>query len=135
MSNIDICTLSLNLETYSLIWLDSQSNSNEKIKQAQQRVRSSINDLRIFEQVNKCIKNIQLSTVDKIIVVVNNIELSEMIIPYIHQLSQIIAIYIYNINDDRQTQFLNKYSKVKFNKHKSFLIKIIISNLFDRSKV
>ncbi len=114
-----------------MIWLDSQSNSNEKIKQAQTRVRSSINDLRIFEEVNKCIKNIQLSTANKIIVVVN-IELSEMIIPYIHQLPQIIAIYIYNIDDDRQTQFLNKYSKVKFNKDKSSLIKII---LFDRSKV
>jgi hypothetical protein len=131
MANIDICNLSLNLETYSLIWLDSQTNSNEKIKQAQQRVRSSINDLRIFEEVNKCLKNIQLSTANKIIVVVN-IELSEMIIPYIHQLPQIIAIYIYNIDDDRQTQFLNKYSKVKFNKDKSSLIKII---LFDRSKV
>ncbi len=114
MANIDICSFSLNLETYSLIWLDSQSSSNEKTKQAQQRVRSSINDLRIFENVDTCIKNIRLSTVDKIIVVVN-MELSEMIIPYIHQLPQIIAIYIYNINHDQQTQCLNKYSKVKLN--------------------
>jgi hypothetical protein len=116
MTNIDVSSFSLNLETYSLIWLDSQSSSSEKIKQTQQRIRSSINDLRIFEDVNNCIKNIQLSTADKIIAVVN-IKLSEMIIPYIHELLQVIAIYIYNIHDDRQKQCLNKYSKVKFNKN------------------
>ncbi len=114
MANINIYNFSLNLETYSLIWLDSQPSSSEKIKQTQQRVRSSINDLRIFEDVNNCIKNIRLSTADQIILVVN-IELSEMVIPSIHALPQMIAIYIYNINDDRQTQCLDKYSKVKLN--------------------
>jgi hypothetical protein len=115
MMNIDICSFLLNFEQYSLIWLDSQSSSSEKIKQAQQRVRSSISNLRIFEDVDKCINDIQLCTADKIILVVN-IELSEMIIPYIHKLPQVIAIYIYNINNDRQVQCPNKYSKVKLNK-------------------
>ncbi len=113
---MDICSFSLNFEIYSLIWLDSQSSSSDKIKQAQQRFRSSINDLRIFEDVDKCIKNIWLSTADKIIVAVN-IELNEMIIPYIHELLQVIAIYIYNINHNRHTQCPRTYSTIKFNKN------------------
>jgi hypothetical protein len=116
MANIYICSFSLNLERYSLIWLDSQSNSNEKIKQTQQPVRSSINDFRIFEDADECIKNIQLSTADKMIVIVDE-ELGKIFIPYVHELSQVIAIYIYDINQDLHRQRSREYSKIKFNKN------------------
>ncbi len=116
MANIGICSFSLNLGTYSLIWLDSQSNSSEKIKQTQERVRSSINDVRIFEDADECIKNIQLSIADKMIVIVN-VELGEILISYVHELSQVIAIYIYDINQDLHRQRSRKYSKIKFDKN------------------
>lgn len=114
MTNIDIHNLPLSSENYSLIWIENQSNSSEEIKQAQQQVRSSINRLRIFKNVDECINNVRSSDTDQIILVVN-VELSETVIPHLHELSQIIAIYIYNITDDQQIQFLNRYSKVNFN--------------------
>jgi hypothetical protein len=68
-----------------------------------------------ISDVDECIENIRLSTEDQIILVIDA-QLSEILISQIHDLPQVIAIYIYNINVDQQTQCFIKYSKIKFNK-------------------
>ena len=115
MANHDSHFLPFSLEVYSLIWLDSQDSLIENSQEIQQRARSSINNLQTFKNADECVESILLSTTDQIIFVVNA-GFGQFIIPLIHEISHIIAIYVYDVHEYLQMQSLNGYSKVKLNR-------------------
>ncbi|CAF4419787.1 unnamed protein product, partial [Adineta steineri] len=60
-----------NFETYSLIWLDASVNSKDNIE-TQAMLRSFINCLQIFENLDQCEQYIQsVSSDDRIVFVVS----------------------------------------------------------------
>jgi hypothetical protein len=101
-----------NLETYFLIWLDAAVNSSEENVEAQQQLRTSINHLTTFDDDNECEEYIRsVSKHDRIILIVSG-QLGQKLIPRIHQLQQIFAIYVYCMNKMPNEHWAQEFSKV-----------------------
>ncbi|CAF3746194.1 unnamed protein product [Rotaria sp. Silwood1] len=102
-----------NLETYSLIWLDSAVKESKDYIDAQQRLRKLINHLKAFDDIVQCESYIRsIPEEDRIIFIVNN-RLGQEIVPRIHSLRQIFSIYIYYPNNKRNNDWTKKFSKIK----------------------
>jgi tetratricopeptide (TPR) repeat protein len=102
-----------NLETYSLIWLDNLVNSLEENIQAQQKLRTSINHLLAFENHQACLEYIHSLPKDDRIVLIVSGKLGRIIVSQIVHLRQIISIYVYCQDKQKNTQWAQYFSKVK----------------------
>ena len=103
-----------NLETFSLVWLDASVNSSQQNVKAQQQLRTSINYLKTFEHVDKCEQYIRsVFKEDRIILIVSG-RLGQEIVPRIHQLQQVSAIYVHCLSADKKKyeQWAKNYAKV-----------------------
>lgn len=102
-----------NLETYSIIWLDSSfSHNSEEFLKTQQRLRTLINHLKLFEDVNQCEDYIRsISSEDRLILIIND-RFSRQIIPRIEQLRQVSSIYIHSLNKNTTQQWAEQFLKV-----------------------
>ncbi len=108
-----------NLETYSLVWLDALANNSKENIHAQQRLRSLINHVKTFEQIDQCEQYIQsVSSQDRILLVVSG-QLGEQLVPKIHELRQISTIYVYCTNKKKNEQWTKQFAKVYFTKNSS----------------
>jgi len=98
-----------NLEIFSLIWLDLAENEIHKNIDVQQQLRTIINYLKLFEHIDDCEQYVQSLSKDERIVLLIHEKLAKDILERVHELRQIISIYIYNTND---IQLMNAYKKV-----------------------
>src|SRR5437868_4289140 len=102
-----------NLEMFSLIWLDLSTNNIHENIDIQQQLRSIINYLKIFEDIDDCEQYIRsLSKDDRIVIIINENFALEIILR-IHELRQITSIYIYSQDIKEDYQLINQYKKVK----------------------
>ncbi len=101
-----------NLETYSLIWLDSSVGESQDFIQAQRHLRTTINYIKLFKQSNECFEYIKsLSKYDRIVLIVSG-RLGQEIVPKIHQFRQISSIYVYCMNKKQNEQWARQFNKV-----------------------
>ena len=101
-----------NLETFFLLWLDASVNSSSENVDAQQQLRSSIHFLKTFEQANECEQYIgSVSKHDRIVLIVSG-RLGETVVPRIHQLRQLAAVYVYCQDKKRNGQWADQFKKV-----------------------
>ncbi|CAF3486969.1 unnamed protein product [Rotaria sp. Silwood1] len=111
--NMSAQTLNDNLETFSLLWLDAEVNTTEDNRRAQKRLRSSINHLKIFHNQNECQQYIMsCSEQDRIVLIISG-RLSKELIPQIHHLRQLSAVYIYCWDKRAYKDWAKQYSKIK----------------------
>jgi hypothetical protein len=103
-----------NLEIFSLIWLDylSTNDTNENID-IQQQLRSIINYLKIFENIDDCEEYIRSLSKDNRIVLLINEKFALEITTRIHELRQVISIYIYSTDNDKDYEWIQQYKKVR----------------------
>ena len=101
-----------NLEIFSLIWLDEKVNDHD-IQDREQKLRSTINYLKKFQDVQQCQEYIESkSKTDRLIILVSD-KSGQEIVPLIHHLRQVISIYVYGINIKSNEQWTSKFAKVK----------------------
>jgi len=101
-----------NLETYSLIWLDSSAGTSQDAIQAQQYLRTVINYVKLFQQSDECEEYIlSVPKDDRIILIVSG-RLGRELVPRIHQLRQISSIYVYCMNKKKNEQWVQPFNKV-----------------------
>jgi len=101
-----------NLETSSLVWLDALVNKSQESLDAQQRLRLSINRLETFEHEDDCEHYIRsLSKLDRIVLIVSG-QLGQKIVPRIHEQRQIVSIYVYCGNKQKNEQWIKPFAKV-----------------------
>ncbi len=99
------------LEIFCIIWLDDNTQASDN-RDTEQRLRSIINRLKRFKNVEKCEKYIkERSPEDRIILIVSG-RLGRMIVPTIHMLRQVISIYIYCMDEASNREWSEKYAKV-----------------------
>ncbi len=129
----DICDISSNtrkrfrnsVETYYLLWLDATVNSKENII-TQQKLRSVINQLHIFEDINQCREYIRyIDFEDRLFLIISG-EFGQQLIPEIHQLEQVYSIYIYCLNKEFSQQWSEQYTKVMMRSFLSYLLAIVV---------
>ncbi|CAF4012957.1 unnamed protein product [Adineta steineri] len=100
------------LEIFSLIWLDANVNVKDT-RDTEVKLRSIINRIKKFQDIKQCQQYIeQTSQKDRLILVVNG-RLGREIVPYIHQLRQVISIYVYCMDTNSNEQWAYKFSKIK----------------------
>ena len=100
------------LEIFSIIWLDKDVDVKE-YQDTKQRLRSIINHLKIFDDVEKCKQYVeQRPKHDRLVLIVSN-ELSRQIIPSIHKLRQVSAIYITSTDKTNDEQWAQEFIKVR----------------------
>lgn len=108
-----------NLETFSLIWLDSEVNKSSHNLSAQRELRQFINQLKTYEDTDKCQNDIQsLTETDRIIFLCSG-SCGEKIVPNIHSLRQVYSIYIFCWDKAKHEKWSTNYVKVV--KHLLFL--------------
>jgi len=101
-----------NLEISTLVWLDSTVNTLQESIDAQQRLKSLTNHFVAFEQVDLCEKYIKSrSELDRIGLIVSG-RLSKEIVPNIHQLGQVVSIYVYCSDRPKYEVWAKEFSKV-----------------------
>jgi hypothetical protein len=106
----------INLELITLIWLDKFVDATQENREIQDKLRSIINYLKIFDNCQECedfIKNKLNDKQDKIILIVSG-QLGQEIIENIHHLRQIISIFVFCGNREKYLIWANNYKKVKF---------------------
>jgi len=112
MNNKFIQSHNHNLETFSLLWLDAQVNATEENQQAQKKLRQIINHFRIFDNQSQCEQYISFfSKQDRFILIVSG-RLGQQIVPKIHQLRQLSAIYVYCRDKELNDKWAKDYHKV-----------------------
>jgi hypothetical protein len=102
-----------NLETFYLLWLDENINSIEENVNAQKKLRTVINELKTFENSKICEEYIrQITDVNSIILVVSG-RFGRELIPNIHDLIQLNAVYVYCANVKGNEEWAKNYKKVR----------------------
>jgi hypothetical protein len=102
----------MNLETFSLLWLDEKVNVTEENQRAQEQLRASINYLKTFDDKNRCREYIlHASPQDRIVLIISG-RWGQQLVPDIHHLRQISSIYVYCMNKQTHEQWAKNYTKV-----------------------
>ena len=102
-----------NLETFSLVWLDSSINDSEDNRQTQERLRAIINHLLTYEDSVDCEKYIRSVPRDDRIVIIVSGHSGRFLVPRIHPLPQVCSIYVYCMDRKINQQWTKNYSKVR----------------------
>jgi exonuclease V gamma subunit len=98
------------LEIFCLIWLDANGKES---RDTEQNLRSVINYLKKFQDVQQCQQYIEeRSKNDRLVIIVSG-QLGREIVPSIHKLRQVISIYVYCMNKKSNEQWSSKFTKVK----------------------
>lgn len=100
------------LEAFSLIWLDTNHSNDKNRQNTEEQLRSIINHLRKFEDINECQRYFEkIPDKNRLILVVNN-QLGRDLVPHIHQLQQVCAIYVYGLDKIDNEKWTNEFKKV-----------------------
>jgi hypothetical protein len=105
-----------NLETFSLVWLDSTINNSQENVNTQRRLKTIINHLLTFEDSTLCEEYIRsVSNHDRIVIIVSGL-LGRQLVPRIHQLEQVCSIYVYCMDRKTNEQWTKDFTKVNNDK-------------------
>jgi nitrate reductase NapAB chaperone NapD len=102
-----------NLELISLVWLDKMANATQENREIQDKLRSVVNHLITFDNCQECENCLRQEEENKIILIVSG-RLGEQIIEDIHHLNQIISIFVFCMDKEKNELWAKKYTKVFF---------------------
>lgn len=102
------------LETFTLLWLDANINQSEENVGVQSRLTETIHQVKPFENSDDCEKYIQNKSDQDRIVLITSGQLGQIIVPRIHNLEQLLSIYVYCGNKDPNEKWSVQYPKVIF---------------------
>lgn len=110
-SNNTKMELSINLETFSLLWLDSNVHKTQDNITSQVILREAINFLQIFDKADDCEESIRKIKYEKVVLIVSG-RLGRETVPRLHDLPQLNSVYVYCFDKIGNKQWADKYSKV-----------------------
>ncbi|CAF1065697.1 unnamed protein product [Adineta steineri] len=100
------------LEIFSLVWLDANVDVKDT-RNTEVKLRSIINHIKKFQDIKQCQQYIERrSENDRLVIIVSG-RLGQEIIPYIHQLRQVISIYVYCMDETNNEQWAFQFTKIK----------------------
>ena len=95
----------------SIVWLDGSVNSTAENVNAQQMFRTPTNHLKTYTDEKECENYIRSVSKDHRIILIVGDRLGSSIVPRIHQLLQVSAIFVYCM-DKRNQHWAKTYKKV-----------------------
>lgn len=102
-----------NLELLSIVWLDKFGDATQENREIEEKLRSIVNYVRIFDNCQSCTNYLtnEINDYDKIIFIVSG-QLGQEILDHIHHLTQIISILIFCGNKPKYQLWAQNYQKV-----------------------
>ena len=101
------------VENFLLIWLDANlDESKEDCQPALTQVRAIVNHIKIFNQTDPCFEYLKQIEKEKVFIIASG-ALGQHLVPQIHTLPQIDAIYIACGNKSRHEQWTKDWMKIK----------------------
>ncbi|CAF4442377.1 unnamed protein product, partial [Rotaria sp. Silwood2] len=95
-----------------IIWLDANVNTNER-RSAEQKLASIVKHFEKFQDKEQCQKYIEeQSEKDRLVMIVSG-QLGKEIVPSVHNLQQVMSIYVYCMNKEINKQWASRFIKVK----------------------
>ncbi|UJR35697.1 hypothetical protein I4U23_028446 [Adineta vaga] len=96
------------IQNMVLIWLDSNiDNNNEDCRNTMKHLRRAVNDLNTYADGDQCIEFIEVIKDRKVC------SLGQLIVPQVHKLSQVDAIFIFCGNKKRHEGWAKEWPKIK----------------------
>ena len=96
----------------TLVWLDGLVNVSVENRDVQQQLCGLINHFKAFDNTNACFNYIQNNSRNNQIILIVSGQLGREIVPRVHRLSQIMCIYVYCMNKEKNEKWAKKFSKV-----------------------
>jgi hypothetical protein len=96
----------------SIVWLDASVNSTQENVNAQQMLRTPTNHLRTYTDDKECENYIRSTPKGHRIILIVGGRSGQLIVPRIHQLLQVSAIFVYCM-DRRNEKWTKTYKKVR----------------------
>ncbi|CAF3883668.1 unnamed protein product [Rotaria sp. Silwood1] len=100
------------LEIFSLIWLDANENVSKNLNM-QEKLRATINHIKEFHDVEECKNYIEKASEDDRLVLIASSQLGRQLVPSIHQLRQLSAVYIKSENNESNEKWAYEFAKLK----------------------
>ena len=101
------------MQNYLLVWLDANvTTSNEDTQHTLQQLRSVVNDVNLFMEPNQCVTFLDGIQLEKVFLIISG-SLGRDLVPRIHDMAQIDAIYIFCADKSRHVEWVKKWPKVK----------------------
>ncbi|CAF3874260.1 unnamed protein product [Rotaria sp. Silwood1] len=100
------------LEIFCIIWLDDNIQAKDN-RDTEQKLRSIINRFKKFQDLEQCQKYIEQRSQNERVVMIVSGRLGQAIVPSIHKIRQIISIYVYCMDKERNKQWAVNFPKVK----------------------
>ncbi|CAF4589935.1 unnamed protein product, partial [Rotaria sp. Silwood2] len=101
------------LETFQFVWLDPNVHTDVGNQATYNTLQQMLTNVSTFNDCNACEQWLKNSCgAEKIILIVSG-KFGKTIVPHIHDLASIVAIYIYCLNRTRHEGWARKYAKVR----------------------
>jgi hypothetical protein len=101
-----------NAENFVLIWLDPSVNSDEN-SNAQKKLANIHTNFKKFTSVADAEKSIrQFAVTNRVILIVSG-GFGKEIVPRIHQLEQVLMIYVFCVKRETHIEWAKEFDKVK----------------------
>ncbi|CAF4328602.1 unnamed protein product, partial [Adineta steineri] len=101
------------LETFILVWLDLKVDKSEQNQTLQKRLRQYTTSLVTFNDLELCEQWIKTRLNDEKILFIVSGALGRKILPNIHQLKSIVAIYVFCLRPQYHITWTKDYAKVR----------------------
>lgn len=115
-----------NTENFILIWLDPNVDGNENLN-AQTKLTNIFKNFKKFTSVSDGERAIQQLDVSNRVLLIVSGAFGREIVPRIHQLEQVLAIYVFCMERETHVQWAKDFNKVKeflFLYHGFFLFRL-----------
>ncbi|CAF1230903.1 unnamed protein product [Rotaria magnacalcarata] len=102
------------VQNFILVWLHSDADEVHKneFRKSITELRTVVNDINTFTDVDQCIEFVIDIKDEKVLMIISD-ELSQHIVPFVHDIIHINSIYIYSKNQSQQKEWIQKWPKVK----------------------
>ncbi|CAF0862704.1 unnamed protein product [Didymodactylos carnosus] len=99
-----------NLEEYYLVWCDKLANNVVK-ENIEQKLRTIINYLKIFDNIEICEKYIRENIKNLKVILIVSDQFGQIIVPRLQDLSQLMAVYVYCEEKQSSEQWTQQFQK------------------------
>jgi hypothetical protein len=101
------------VQNFLLVWMDAKINqSNTDCQNALAQLRNVVNDIHLFTEPDQCV-DFLTDIKDTNAFLIADGSLGQHIIPHMHDIPQLDAIYIFCANKSRHEQWTKKWAKIK----------------------
>ncbi|CAF4641485.1 unnamed protein product, partial [Rotaria sp. Silwood2] len=104
-----------NFETFALAWCDANVNKSKDNLRIQMKLRETVNFIRTFDDSVSCelwLKRRRANSGDKIILITSG-RLGRELVPKVHDLSQLVSIYIFCTDKCSNENWSKTFQKVR----------------------